>query len=512
MGVSAGMVAGGAAPVRFWDASASTPAERFGSIIAAVQPVVTSLRADHGVDAVIVLGHGGIGPSPGIPGDDERLAAYLSGVDLVVSGHTHRSTADPILVQDADGRAVPVVQPKAYGKEVGRVELVFDGSARPALDAARTRFIPVDDRVLPTADARIRAVLDGVMTYLEAGFPGASESFLERALTIIEGAPVVDDPDVLGDLWFRPLGHIAFDVVGLAPGETNAMDLDTDAMLAAARGLGRTTVAALQATGPVRADLRPGKTGVLTFADVYRVVPLGGDPTVTVPANPADAAAELPKVPGYPLVWTKLSTAELRAALEVTLVQSTLDGDFFVAPSGLVVDYDPAREPFVPATQVGPGWITRIAAVDEAGEETQVLYDVAQGGLGGTHFLVDPGSLQPIVTTFYVASFAAQFGIVLRDDAGVPTTAAAAILRRADAARSAVKDHEALATFVRAQCAANGGQLPARYGAAVPRRMRPSHAPPAALLPVEAASGARVPDDAAQLLRSTAVARRRGGR
>jgi 2',3'-cyclic-nucleotide 2'-phosphodiesterase (5'-nucleotidase family) len=470
MGVGAGTDAAASAPLGFWDPAAGTSAAaRFASIILNVQQAVTALRLQ-GVDAVIALGHGGIGATPDVLGEDELLAANVTGIDLVVSGHTHLSTPAPRLVQDPAGRSVPVVQAKAYGEEVGRVELVFDGGSRPALDPARTAFLRVDDRILATANPAILGVLDATMAYLEAG-AGAGPSFLERALTHVEGTPVTDDPAFAGTLYFRPLCHTSFDVVGLGTGETNGMNLDTDAMLAAARGAGP-TIAALQSRGSIRADLQVGATGRLTFADVYDVVPLGGDPTVVVTGGPAAVAAALTEVPGYPLVRFWLSTAELRAALEASLLMSTRDPDYFLGPSGLAVQYDPTRAPFDPAAPLGPGWVTRVATVDEAGAETGVLYDVAQAGVLGTHFLGDPTALQPVAATYYVASFAQLAGVTLRDSLGAPTTPAAAILRRGDG--SAVKDHESLAAFIRDQCAANGGELPARYGGVVPRRMVPT--------------------------------------
>jgi len=234
-------------------------------------------------------------------------------------------------------------------------------------------------------------------------------------------------------------------------------------------------VAALQASGPIRGDLLPGRTNAITFADLYRIVPLGADPTATNPADPN-------KIPGFPLVRVNLFTAELRGAIEGTLQFSMLDGDFFVAPSGLVVEYDLTRSPFdkaatcgLPAAGLCPGWVTRMALVDDTGTETP-LYDVS---LPFPHFAVVPTTLQPVVTTFYVASVASSptVGLTLRDDAGValtPVGLAGAIIRRGDG--SAVKDHESLATYVWDECAANGGFLPSRYDATttegtLPRRM-----------------------------------------
>ncbi|HSN90734.1 MAG TPA: metallophosphoesterase [Anaeromyxobacteraceae bacterium] len=478
MGVRAGTVAGGAPPVAFWPASATTTGQKFGSIVVALQTAVTALRqAPDPVDAVILLGHGGIGPEGGQIGEDEALAGYLTGVDLVVSGHTHLNTPAPRIVYAPGGKPVPVVQAKPYGREVGKVELVFpDDPARPVrLDPAGSEFIPVDDRVLPTTDAGILGELYTVMGYLEAGNPAvpAYPSFLEETLSTVTGTAVTDDGGAFGDLYFYRLCDTTFDVVGLAPGETNAMNLDTDAMLAAANTfyLDGPTAVALQASGPIRGDLLAGATGQITFADLYRVVPLGADPT----ANPlADPNA----LPGFPLVRAIIPTAGLRAAFEGTLQYSLLDGDFFVAPSGLVVSYDMTRPAYDPGTAsgLGPGWVTYMALVDGSGTVTLRLYDVTDPTLAATaYFAVNPAThVLPVVTTYYVASFASAFGVPLLDGLGQPTTPAEIILRRGDG--SAVKDHEALGAYVVEACAANGGFLPSSYDAAtteghVPRRM-----------------------------------------
>lgn len=484
MGVEAGTVAGAAPPVTFWSATATTNAARFASVAAAIQGAVNALREVEKVDAVILLGHGGIGASPTAPGEDELLALQLQGVDLVVSGHSHRSTPAPRLVF-ASGRVVPVVQAKAYGQEVGRVELVFqdDGDApRPYLDPAGTRFIPVDDRTLPTSDAALLGQLYALtIGYLEVGNPAvpAYPSFLEETLSTILGTPVVDDPAVLGDLYFRPLGKTDFDVVGLAAGETNGMNLDTDALLAAGRAFpanpGNPPVVAIQASGPIRGDLRVGATGDITFADLYRVVPLGGDPTVPDPATDPNA------VPGYPLVHALIPTAALRGVIEGTLQQSLLNGDFFVTASGLKVKYDMTRPLYDPAASggVGPGWVTYMALFDGTTETR--LYEPGDPALAATAgFAVNPAtSVQPAVTTLYVASFASAFGVPLLNDlTGQPyASLAEAVVRRPDG--SAVKDYEALAAYVKAECdgnAARAGFLPSRYDAStaegfVPRRM-----------------------------------------
>lgn len=464
-----------AAPVTFTEGivpDAAGHQRALGAVAAAVQAQVTSLRAE-GVDVVLLLGHGGVGHDAATLGDDEQLVGRLSGVDLVVSGHTHERPDAVRWATALDGRQVPVMQPAAYGMEVGRAELVLEPGQAPRLDpdAARTRFFAVDDRVAPSTDPALRAELATMVAGLETR-TGPSQSFLEATLSAIEsqaaGTPtaVTDDPAVVGDLYYYPLGHTAFDVVGLAPGETAALNLDTDAMLAAARTFlpGEPTLAALQASGAIRGDLKTGQTGVLAFADVYRMVPLGADPVGLDPAA-LDAADGQP---GYPLVRFHLLAAELRGALELTLALSFQNGDFYVSPSGLVVDYDLSRPPLDAGNPVSPGWITRLASVDPAGAETP-LYDAAAGG-----WLIPWYAPLPLVTTYQVAAFAVSMGIQPRNADGSATTLGASVLRRPGG--TTVKDHQALGAYLRAITDANGGELDARYDAgdpagAVPRRV-----------------------------------------
>lgn len=476
VGVSAGTDAGpGAAPVSFWDATAADP---MAAIVASVQPIVTSLRAEHGASAVIVLGHGGIGPkltTAGTiePGDDEKLAMGLSGVDLVVSGHSHSQGVRAVV--GADGRQVPIVQAPPYGGAVGRVDLVFDGD-RPVLDPEQTAFIRVDDRTAPTTDPTItgtEGLLYSTIDTLETVFlPGTLTTILGSAPTLVNR----------GDLYYRQIGKTSFDVRGLGGGESNALNLDTDAMLATVNALGLPTEVALQNYGSIRSDIPQGATGAISFADVYRVVPNGIDPTT------------YPPTPGFPLVRVGLFTLALRAALEGTLLYSAVDGDYFLGVSGLEVVYDKSRTPWN-QNPFSPGWITSIALVDGAGIETKI-YDVTEshswdipdpiipGGVTNlpTNFVVNPLTPRTAVTTYYVAAFASAFEVPLMKPDMTPFTSLAETVVTWDGTNR-VKDHQALGRYVYSLCCSSPpctadtfASLPPRYDestaeGAVPRRI-----------------------------------------
>ena len=93
----------------------------FSSIVDAAQAEVDAL-SEAGVNKIILLTH------VGLPAD-RRLADEVTGVDLIIGGHSHT------LLGDMDGAAdsypamqndVPIVTAYAYGKYLGELNLTFD--------------------------------------------------------------------------------------------------------------------------------------------------------------------------------------------------------------------------------------------------------------------------------------------------------------------------------------------------------------------------------------------------
>eukprot|EP00058_Branchiostoma_floridae_P000188 XP_002585676.1 hypothetical protein BRAFLDRAFT_111560 [Branchiostoma floridae] len=89
-----------------------------------------------GVNKIIALGHAGYSK-------DQDVARRVSGVDVVVGGHTNTflytgalpssevSLGPYPLIVDSEvdlGRQVPVVQAYAYGKFLGHLRLTFDSN------------------------------------------------------------------------------------------------------------------------------------------------------------------------------------------------------------------------------------------------------------------------------------------------------------------------------------------------------------------------------------------------
>lgn len=462
LGANAALVAPNKAPVQFsgniddeGDQSVVLPA-----IYADIQPVVDTLRDDEGVDLVIALSHSGVDTADPTRGDDFQIAANVSGIDLIVSGHTHTALAEPQLVDGPDGVQVPVVQAGFYGQFLGRVELsVGGGNDRPVLESAE--LIPINN-TLVVDEPEITGILDGVIADLEAG-P------LPAIVSRIEGQAVTDDPEVLGDLYHRTLCQSGFDIDGLTSFvETNAINLSTDAMLAVAEAEVGPTLVAVQAAGSVRASIYAGQTGNLSFADLFRVLPLGDDP--------------IDGTLGYPLSHFSILAIELKAAFELSVSQGLIDSSFFLVGSGIQIEYDPTRPPQVlgadllnDALDPQNGRILRILVdtdhSDGVDNPTEALFDIDRTGAEWNSTLGDALTLHPVVTSSYVASFAELAGVTLKDAVGSPVALEDTIIQRADS--STIKDFEAFMGYILAECEANGGQMPDRYNAAVSAGLTP---------------------------------------
>jgi S-sulfosulfanyl-L-cysteine sulfohydrolase len=103
-----------------------------------LQRFVNELRTQHEVDAVVLLSHNGFSA-------DYKLAGQVSGIDVILGGHTH--DAIPVAMPVGD---TLVIQSGAHGKFLGRLDLdVSDGRVRDW----RFKLIPVlADHVEPDQD------------------------------------------------------------------------------------------------------------------------------------------------------------------------------------------------------------------------------------------------------------------------------------------------------------------------------------------------------------------------
>ncbi len=142
------------------------PEYAFGIRDENMQMMVDEVRAK-GADCVVLLSHNGFDV-------DKKMATVVSGIDVILSGHTHDALPEPVL----SGKTV-IVPSGSNGKFVSRVDLdVRDGR----MMGYRHKLIPVFSDVI-APDAEMTALIDAQRAPFEAQLGeviGQTDSLLYR--------------------------------------------------------------------------------------------------------------------------------------------------------------------------------------------------------------------------------------------------------------------------------------------------------------------------------------------
>ena len=119
------------------------PEYSFGIRDENMQAMVDQVRAE-GAECVVVLSHNGFDV-------DKKMASIVSGIDVILSGHTHDALHEPALA----GQTI-IVPSGSNGKFVSRVDLdIRDGR----MMGFRHKLIPIFSDVI-TPDAEVAALID----------------------------------------------------------------------------------------------------------------------------------------------------------------------------------------------------------------------------------------------------------------------------------------------------------------------------------------------------------------
>ena len=125
-----------------------TPDWTFGIHDDELQKLVTSLRGNDKVDAVILLSHNGMDV-------DLKLASRVSGIDVILGGHTHDAVPQPVPVANAGGTTL-VTNAGSNGKFLGVLDLEI---AKGRVNDVRYRLLPVFSELLKP-DAKMQALIE----------------------------------------------------------------------------------------------------------------------------------------------------------------------------------------------------------------------------------------------------------------------------------------------------------------------------------------------------------------
>ncbi len=135
-----------------------TPDWTFGIRDEELQKVVDGLRNNDKVDAVLLLSHNGMDV-------DLKLASRVTGIDVILGGHTHDAVPQPIPVKNAGGTTL-VTNAGSSGKFLAVLDLEL---AKGRVGDVRYRLLPVFSEVLKP-DAAMAALIEKMRAPHAAAF------------------------------------------------------------------------------------------------------------------------------------------------------------------------------------------------------------------------------------------------------------------------------------------------------------------------------------------------------
>src|SRR5450432_261005 len=135
-----------------------TPDWTFGIRDDELQKLVSSLRSGDKVDAVVLLSHNGMDV-------DLKLAGRVTGIDVILGGHTHDAVPQPIAVANAGGTTL-VTNAGSNGKFLGVLDLEL---AKGKVSDARYRLLPVFSELLKP-DPAMQALIQKMREPHAAGY------------------------------------------------------------------------------------------------------------------------------------------------------------------------------------------------------------------------------------------------------------------------------------------------------------------------------------------------------
>lgn len=202
-------------------------------------------------DIVIALVHMGIYPF--CTKGSKRLASEVSGIDLIVDGHTHTKLDSPILIKStgSDYKTI-IVQAWKWGLVLGRVDLWIQNK----------RVTDFMFEAIPVNLKTVEKEQDGTKAYHFIGKEIREDQGLLRLLQ-----PYIDKVE---SLLSEVIGHAegTFFAKGLRTGETALGDMVADSMLWFTKHSG--VDFAIQNGGGIRADLPEGR---ITRGLIHEILP-----------------------------------------------------------------------------------------------------------------------------------------------------------------------------------------------------------------------------------------------
>lgn len=266
----------------------------FTNYIKAAQTMVDEFEKQ-GINKVVAVTHIGYDDNAEYD-NDLLLAAAVSGIDIIVGGHSHTELKKPVVVdKDKDGvkkDPTVIVQAYQYSDFLGTLDVNFDKDGKVIGQSGE--LIPIkDQKEDPTAAELLKKYSTKIAEINKKEIGVVAEAELENPRANNDSEPSV------------------------RKNETALGNIITDGMLAKAKTYNDKVVIALQNGGGIRAEI---KAGPITVGDVITVLPFGNT-----------------------LATMEVTGAELKAAFEISFKSYPGENGGFLHVSGAKVEFDSSK-------------------------------------------------------------------------------------------------------------------------------------------------------------------------
>ena len=285
------------------DAASNAPMSevKFADAVEKAKRVVTILKNDEKVDLVICLSHSGTWTDKS-KSEDEILAEKVPDINVLISGHTHTTLHQPLVV----GKTI-IGSVGEYGESLGIINLSQDSNK--AWTLASYNLKPVDKSL--NADPDIAQAIEKYKSIVQ-------EKYLDNFGMKFD--------EVLANSSFNFVSTLE---IGKKHAEDTLGNLISDAYIYAvkkAEGANYMPVAvAMVPSGTIRGSFVKGD---ITVADAFSVSSLGIGPD---------------NISGYPLISVYLTGKELKTACEVDASISPIMDTAQLYMSGMNFTFNPNR-------------------------------------------------------------------------------------------------------------------------------------------------------------------------
>ena len=315
---------------------APTSGFELGDTAKNAQRCVDALKAE-GAEIIICLSHSGTDENEK-KSEDEQLAKNVTGIDLIISGHTHTTLYEPIVVEDTY-----IVSSGPYCENLGSITFSWNGESKELVDY---HLVPIDE-TLPE-DPEMAALVEGWKSQVGSGYLSRYNMTYDQVL--VESEFDLELPDS-GVQEGNSLGELVADSFLWAVENLEADVPDVPTI-------------AVTADGVLRAPLYAGE---ITVSEVFDVLSMGVG---------ADGTS------GFPLVSCYLTGKELKAAVEVDASVTPIMSAAQLYMGGIAYSFNTHRMFFNRVTEAHlqePSLVTEGEAKQYVEIEDDQLYRVITG-------------------------------------------------------------------------------------------------------------------------------------